>query len=120
MPGEHRGGQGAHGGQGGGARGQREGGARARRGAAGGAGSAALVLRRRRPAVCLVSWCGEASSAPLHGPAGSWPRPPAWSLLPCLQAAEAANREVSGDTDEDEEFEEGMDVDVDAGPALAV
>lgn len=30
-----------------------------------------------------------------------------------LQAAEAANREVSGDTDEDEEFEEGMDVDVD-------
>jgi hypothetical protein len=35
------------------------------------------------------------------------------------QAAEAANREVSGDTDEDEEFEEGMDVDVDA-PALAV
>ncbi|KAL4441270.1 hypothetical protein ABPG77_011507 [Micractinium sp. CCAP 211/92] len=37
-----------------------------------------------------------------------------------LQAAEAANREVSGDTDEDEEFEEGMDVDVDAGPALAV
>ncbi|KAL4857292.1 Eukaryotic translation initiation factor 2 subunit alpha [Chlorella vulgaris] len=36
-----------------------------------------------------------------------------------LQAAEAANREVSGDTDEDEDFEEGQNVDVDAGPALA-
>ena len=40
-------------------------------------------------------------------------------LLP-LQAAEAANREISGDTDEEEEFEEGQDVDVEAGPALAV
>jgi hypothetical protein len=37
-----------------------------------------------------------------------------------LQAAEAANREISGDTDEEEEFEEGQDVDVEAGPALAV
>ncbi|EFN54994.1 hypothetical protein CHLNCDRAFT_134805 [Chlorella variabilis] len=37
-----------------------------------------------------------------------------------LQAAEAANQEVSGDTDEEEEFEEGQDVDVDAGPALAL
>ena len=60
------------------------------------------------------------------------PLPPAQPLTtlpasmlppPCRaapQAAEAANREVSGDTDEEEEFEEGMDVDVDAGPALAV
>lgn len=45
---------------------------------------------------------------------------PAALSAPPAQAAEAANREVSGDTDEDEEFEEGMDVDVDAGPALAV
>ena len=44
---------------------------------------------------------------------------PAWVLL-LLQAAEAANREVSGDTDEEEEYEEGIDVDVEAGPALAV
>lgn len=41
-------------------------------------------------------------------------------MPPGVQAAEAANQEVSGDTDEEEEFEEGQDVDVDAGPALAL
>eukprot|EP00887_Chlorella_sp_A99_P007701 scaffold20.g7701.t1 len=37
-----------------------------------------------------------------------------------LEAAEAANREVAGDSDAEDDFEEGMDVDVDAAPALAV
>jgi translation initiation factor 2 subunit 1 len=37
-----------------------------------------------------------------------------------LDAAEAANREVAGDSDSEEEFEEGMNVDVDAPLALAM
>jgi hypothetical protein len=61
---------------------------------------------------------------PAHPPPLPPPRPapsPFHHLAPTLlQAAEAANREISGDTDEEEEFEEGQDVDVEAGPALAV
>lgn len=37
-----------------------------------------------------------------------------------LEAAEAANREVAGDSDSDEDYEEGMTMDVDAAPALAM
>lgn len=37
-----------------------------------------------------------------------------------LEAAEAANREVGGDSGSEEEYEEGMSVDVDAAPALAI
>jgi len=36
-----------------------------------------------------------------------------------LEAAEAANREVAGDSDDDE-YEEGMSMDVNAAPALAM
>jgi len=37
-----------------------------------------------------------------------------------LEAAEAANREVAGDSGSDDDYEEGMTVDVDAAPALAM
>ena len=37
-----------------------------------------------------------------------------------LEAAEQANREIAGDSDNDEDFEEGMTMDVDAAPALAM
>ena len=37
-----------------------------------------------------------------------------------LEAAEQANREVAGDSDYEEDYEEGMTVDVDAAPALAM
>ncbi|KDD72654.1 alpha subunit of eukaryotic translation initiation factor 2, partial [Helicosporidium sp. ATCC 50920] len=37
-----------------------------------------------------------------------------------LEAAEAANREVGGDDGSDDDYEEGMSVDVDAAPALAL
>lgn len=37
-----------------------------------------------------------------------------------LEAAEAANREIAGDEDSDDDYEEGMSVDVDAAPALAM
>ncbi|KFM24092.1 Eukaryotic translation initiation factor 2 subunit alpha [Auxenochlorella protothecoides] len=37
-----------------------------------------------------------------------------------LEAAEAANREIAGDDESEEDFEEGMSVDVDAAPALAI
>ena len=37
-----------------------------------------------------------------------------------LEAAEQANREVAGDSGSDEDFEEGMTMDVDAAPALAM
>lgn len=37
-----------------------------------------------------------------------------------LEAAEQANREVAGDSGSDEDFEEGMTMDVDAAPALSM
>jgi translation initiation factor 2 subunit 1 len=37
-----------------------------------------------------------------------------------LEAAEAANREVAGDEDSEDDYEEGMSVDVDAAPALSM
>lgn len=37
-----------------------------------------------------------------------------------LDAAEQANREVAGDSDSEEDFEEGMTMDVNAAPALAM
>lgn len=37
-----------------------------------------------------------------------------------LEAAEAANREVAGDSDSESDYEEGMSMDVDAAPALAM
>lgn len=37
-----------------------------------------------------------------------------------LEAAEAANREVAGDSDSDGDYEEGMSMDVNAGPALSM
>mmetsp|Transcript_4003 Transcript_4003/g.8113 ORF Transcript_4003/g.8113 Transcript_4003/m.8113 type:complete len:332 (+) Transcript_4003:35-1030(+) len=37
-----------------------------------------------------------------------------------LEAAEAANREVAGDSDSEGDYEEGMSMDVNAGPALSM
>jgi len=37
-----------------------------------------------------------------------------------LEAAEAANREVAGDDSDEDDYEEGMNVDVDAAPALSM
>lgn len=37
-----------------------------------------------------------------------------------LEAAEAANREVAGDSGSEDDYEEGMSMDVDAAPALAM
>lgn len=37
-----------------------------------------------------------------------------------LEAAEAANREVAGDEGSDDDYEEGMNMDVDAAPALSM
>lgn len=37
-----------------------------------------------------------------------------------LEAAEAANREVAGDEDSEDDYEEGMDMDVNAAPALSM
>ena len=54
------------------------------------------VLLLRTAAVLLTDWCD-------------------------VQALEEKNKEVAGDDDSDEDFEEGMgDIDVDAKPAMAL